>query len=309
MHLAQQPWPSEVPSVSCVSNAARPSPAPSHESASGDAAASSTGPSVSPRWGLGVESTLERVRHACGNAIDRVRDTAFAREPADVELAMDGVVEPSSRSELACRALNLGLAALSLVLLLPLLLLLAVGVKLSSRGPVLYTQTRVGIDRRWSRTRRWRDRRRVDLGGKTFTIYKFRSMRHDAEVATGAVWAASRDPRTTPFGRFLRQYHLDEIPQLLNVLRGDMNFVGPRPERPSIVARLRSNVQGYELRQRVKPGITGLAQIHLRYDSSIEDVRRKLRYDVLYLRRQCLWLDLLILLRTGPAVLSSARDR
>ena len=125
----------------------------------------------------------------------------------------------------------------------------------------------------------------------------------DAEHTTGAVWATQDDPRITPVGRFLRQYRLDEIPQLINVLRGEMNIVGPRPERPTIFAELREHITEYPLRQRTKPGITGLAQINHHYDRSLDDVRTKVRYDLEYIRRQSLREDLLIMLRTIPVVL------
>jgi lipopolysaccharide/colanic/teichoic acid biosynthesis glycosyltransferase len=128
-------------------------------------------------------------------------------------------------------------------------------------------------------------------------------MRVDAERESGAVWAAQDDPRVTPLGRLLRQYRLDEIPQLLNVLRGEMNIVGPRPERPTIFAELREHIAEYPLRQRAKPGITGLAQINHHYDRSLDDVRTKVRFDLEYIRRQSLREDLRIMLKTLPVVL------
>jgi lipopolysaccharide/colanic/teichoic acid biosynthesis glycosyltransferase len=206
------------------------------------------------------------------------------------------------------RIVNLSLAILLSLVLVPLFAVIAVAIKLSSPGPVLYTQTRVGLDRRWRRRISREQRRTQDLGGQPFAIYKFRSMRLDAETETGAVWATVNDPRVAPLGRILRKYHLDEIPQLINVIRGEMNFVGPRPERPIIVARLRENIDEYPLRHRVKPGITGLAQITQRYDSCLDDVRRKVSYDVQYLGRQSLWLDFVILLRTAPAVLTNRQS-
>jgi lipopolysaccharide/colanic/teichoic acid biosynthesis glycosyltransferase len=184
---------------------------------------------------------------------------------------------------------------------LPLLLLIALAIKLSSRGPVLYTQERVGLDRRLAGSRP-ESRRRRDLGGQPFTIYKFRTMRVDAERESGAVWATQNDPRVTPVGRFLRQYRLDELPQLLNVMQGDMNIVGPRPERPAIFAELREHITEYPLRQRAKPGITGLAQIHHHYDRSLDDVRTKVRFDLEYIRRRSLWEDFRIMLQTIPVV-------
>jgi len=210
---------------------------------------------------------------------------------------------PSATTAFLERAVNLLLALLALLLTSPVLLLIALAIKLTSRGPVLYTQERVGLDRRGSGRDSAHPRRRRDLGGQPFTIYKFRTMRVDAERESGAVWAAQDDPRVTPVGRLLRQYRLDEIPQLVNVLRGEMNIVGPRPERPTIFAELREHIAEYPLRQRTKPGITGLAQINHHYDRSLEDVRTKVRYDLEYIRRQSVREDLRIMLRTLPVVL------
>jgi lipopolysaccharide/colanic/teichoic acid biosynthesis glycosyltransferase len=203
----------------------------------------------------------------------------------------------------AHRVLNVILAGLALFVALPLLLLIAVAIKLSSRGSILYMQERIGLDRRAPGAETGNRRRSRDLGGRPFTIYKFRTMREDAENGTGAVWATQNDPRITPVGRFLRQYRLDEIPQLLNVMRGEMNIVGPRPERPTIFAELRGHIAEYPLRQRAKPGITGLAQINHHYDRSLDDVRTKVRYDLEYIRRRSLGEDLRIMLRTIPVIL------
>ena len=172
----------------------------------------------------------------------------------------------SSSPEWIRRTINLTIALLALIILLPIMLLIGVLVRLTSRGPVLYTQTRVGLDRRLAPLASQNHRRERNLGGQPFTIYKFRTMRVDAEHHSGAVWAQQADPRVTPVGRLLRQYRLDELPQLLNVLRGEMNIVGPRPERPTIFAELREHIREYPLRQRAKPGITGLAQIYHHYD-------------------------------------------
>ena len=210
---------------------------------------------------------------------------------------------PRRRSEMLNRGVNLTLAVLALLVVSPLMLIIALLVKLTSRGPVLYVQTRVGIDRRSRGTVAMFDRRGQDHGGKTFRIYKFRSMRVDAEDGTGAVWATANDPRVTPIGRILRKSRLDELPQLFNVVLGDMNIVGPRPERPSIFVRLREDIDVYPLRQRAKPGITGLAQISQSYDACIDDVRNKVRYDLEYLERQSLTEDLRIMLKTVPVVL------
>ncbi|MGH7497973.1 MAG: sugar transferase [Gemmatimonadales bacterium] len=200
-------------------------------------------------------------------------------------------------------AVNVLLALVALVIASPVLLVIALVVKLTSRGPVLYTQERVGLDRRLPGPHAHNHRRARDLGGQPFTIYKFRTMRVDAEQHSGAVWAQPQDPRVTPVGRLLRQYRLDELPQLLNVLRGEMNIVGPRPERPTIFAELREHIAEYPLRQRAKPGITGLAQINHHYDRSIDDVRTKVSYDLEYIRRQGLAEDLRIMLKTIPTIL------
>ena len=201
------------------------------------------------------------------------------------------------------QGVNVTLALVALVVLSPLLLVIAVMVLLTSRGPVLYTQERVGLDRRGRSLRPSNHRRALDLGGQPFTIYKFRTMRVDAEHKTGAVWASKDDPRVTPVGRFLRQYRLDELPQLLNVLKGEMSIVGPRPERPAIFAQLRANIAEYPLRQRAKPGITGLAQINHHYDACLDDVRKKVQFDLEYIRRQSLLEDIKIMVKTVPVVL------
>jgi len=203
------------------------------------------------------------------------------------------------------RALNVTVAAAGLVLAAPLMAAIAIVIKLTSPGPVFYTQTRVGIDRRALGVPPGNTRRRNDFGGKPFRIYKFRTMATQwrGPDEGGEVWAQPDDPRVTRVGRILRTYRLDELPQLLNVLRGDMDVVGPRPEQPTIFARLRAEIDRYEERQRVRPGITGWAQINQRYDSSVDDVRNKLRYDLEYITRQSALEDLKIMLRTVPVVL------
>ena len=202
------------------------------------------------------------------------------------------------------RALNVVVAALGLVVTAPLLAIIALAIKLSSRGPVFYTQTRVGLDRRAVGVPAGNSRRRTDCGGKPFRIYKFCTMTPAARPAEASeVWARPDDPRITAVGRILRLYRLDELPQLLNVLRGEMNVVGPRPEQPTIFARLREQIDCYGKRQRVRPGITGWAQVNHRYDQSIDDVRRKLSLDLEYIRHQSLWQDVQIMARTFPVVL------
>ena len=209
----------------------------------------------------------------------------------------------SSGSEWIRRCVNLVLALVAMLVMLPVMFFIAMLVRLTSRGPVLYTQERVGLDRRERAANLHNHRRQRDLGGQPFTIYKFRTMRVDAEHHSGAVWAQQRDPRVTPIGRLLRQYRLDELPQLLNVLKGEMNIVGPRPERPTIFAELREHIAEYPLRQRAKPGITGLAQINHHYDRSLEDVRTKVHYDLEYIRRQSVGEDFRIMLKTLPVIL------
>jgi len=210
---------------------------------------------------------------------------------------------PSETSERLRTSLNFTIALIALIVLLPVFLLIALAVRLTSRGPIFYTQERVGLDRRWRQPNSTNHRRRVDLGGKPFTMYKFRTMVVDAERESGAVWAQQSDPRVTRIGRVLRQYRLDELPQLVNVLKGEMSIVGPRPERPQIFARLRGEISEYPMRQRAKPGITGLAQISHSYDQSIDDVRVKVRYDLEYIRRQSAAEDLRIMAKTIPVLL------
>ncbi|HEV2642377.1 MAG TPA: sugar transferase [Candidatus Elarobacter sp.] len=209
---------------------------------------------------------------------------------------------PRDRSELVNRVINVAIAVIAVIVLSPILLLIAIAVGLTSRGPIFYIQERVGVDRRRRSANAVFDRRNSDVGGRTFDIIKFRSMSVDAESGTGAVWATKNDPRITPVGGFLRKTRLDELPQLFNVIRGDMNIVGPRPERPSLFMQLRENIDAYPLRQRARPGITGWAQINQAYDSSIDDVRSKVQYDLEYLQRQSVLEDLKIMARTLPVM-------
>ena len=183
----------------------------------------------------------------------------------------------------ARRLLNVVVASLALLASAPLMLMIAVLIKLTSKGPVLYRQTRVGLNRRSPDSEGGNHRRTADVGGRPFTIYKFRTMAASSNAGRSSqVWAAPDDARVTPVGRILRQFRLDELPQMVNVLKGDMNVVGPRPEQPRIFADLRLQVHKYAERQRVRPGITGWAQINHHYDESVEDVRRKVAYDLEY---------------------------
>jgi sugar transferase (PEP-CTERM system associated) len=176
------------------------------------------------------------------------------------------------------------LALVILIAGLPAMLLAAILVRLTSPGPVLYRQTRCGRD------------------GRPFTLLKFRSMVDRAE-AGGAVWAAKHDPRVTRWGRVMRATRIDELPQLFNILRGDMSVVGPRPERPEFVAQLRESIPHYDQRHLVKPGLTGWAQVAFRYGASFEDSAEKLRYDLYYVKHMSLGFDLLIILNTVRIVL------
>ena len=211
--------------------------------------------------------------------------------------------ESLSRDERMIRLLNVVAATIGLVLTLPLWLLIAVAIKLTSRGPMFYHQVRVGRDYRSRGAPRTDPRRSVDLGGRPFTILKFRTMTVDAEHHGKAVWAKADDHRVTLVGKFLRSCRLDELPQLLNVIRGDMNLVGPRPERPELFAQLRDQIPDYQRRQRVHPGITGHAQVHLQYDTTVEDVKRKVQHDLEYISRRSVWEDLKIMLKTIPVML------
>lgn len=210
-------------------------------------------------------------------------------------------------------------ASVGLLLTLPLFLAIPVLIKLDSPGPVFYRQTRIGLDRRrggrrvlgtsLTTERRNRDRRRVDHCGRPFNVLKFRSMVNNAERTCGPVWASANDPRITRLGAFLRRTRVDEIPQLLNVLVGQMSLVGPRPERPHFVSQFCGRIEGYMDRHRVKPGITGLAQVENGYDQSERDVRMKTEYDLEYIENWNPVLDLNILIRTVKVVVSGRGAR
>jgi sugar transferase (PEP-CTERM system associated) len=183
------------------------------------------------------------------------------------------------------RLLSLVLSFICLVVVSPLLPLISLLIKLTSPGPVLYRQKRVGRN------------------GSVFTCYKFRTMRADAEADIGPTWAGDDDPRVTRVGRWLRLTRLDEVPQLWNVLRGDMGFVGPRPERPEFVAWLNREIPYYHLRHIIRPGITGWAQIRYQYGASLEQSKEKLKYDLYYIKRLSLSLDLMIVLESLKIIL------
>ncbi|MFL5613858.1 MAG: sugar transferase [Gemmatimonadaceae bacterium] len=226
------------------------------------------------------------------------------RPHLELERESEGQSERHGRAELAQRIANVIVAAVALLLTSPLLVFVAVLIKLTSRGPIFYMQARVGLDSRRTAKddpKHLYDRRIRNLGGRAFMIYKFRSMAVNAE-ARGAIWATQADARVTKLGRVLRKTRIDEIPQLINVLKGDMNIVGPRPERPTIFLRLSAEISEYSRRQRTRPGITGLAQINQSYDSCLDDVRRKVRYDLEYLQRRSVFEDLKIMVMTIPVM-------
>jgi len=190
------------------------------------------------------------------------------------------------------RSCDILFAIIGLILSSVLFLILSILIKLDSKGPIFYMQMRVGQNRRRkerraitttiSEDRRNGDRRKLDSYGKPFVIYKFRTMSKDAEKKCGPVWASDNDPRITPIGQILRYTNLDELPQLINILKGDMSFVGPRPERPYFVSQLANQIPGYTNRLNIKPGLTGLAQVKTSCDYSLESVRNKLNYDLEY---------------------------
>jgi sugar transferase (PEP-CTERM system associated) len=186
----------------------------------------------------------------------------------------------SAPFRLGRRLLNFSIAFVGLLLSLPLLPFIVLAVKRGSPGPALYRQKRVG------------------RGGRVFDCYKFRTMRQDAEADTGATWATDDDPRITRVGKFLRLSRLDEIPQMWCVLKGEMHFVGPRPERPEFVQWLEREIPYYGVRHMVRPGITGWAQVMYKYGNTLEDAREKLQYDLFYLKNASLGLDLWIIFQT-----------
>jgi lipopolysaccharide/colanic/teichoic acid biosynthesis glycosyltransferase len=207
-------------------------------------------------------------------------------------------------AEFLRRNLNVAAAALLILLTLPVMILIALAVRLSSPGPVIFTQPRVGVDRRRDDPNAPVDpRRREDRGGRIFWIYKFRTMRPRPTGDSAQRWASEEQERITSVGRILRRYRLDELPQLFNILKGDMNLVGPRPEQPEIFKQLRDEIDGYQQRQRVLPGITGLAQVNQHYDHCVEDVRRKVTLDLAYVERESPLEDLRIMAQTVPVVL------
>ena len=225
----------------------------------------------------------------------RVTDAAtfFERETCQIRvdslqpswLVFGGGFDQSFVRTFMKRTFDLVCSLLILLVAFPLMLAAAIAVRLEDRGPVFYSQERVGKD------------------GKTFYVHKFRSMRADAEKGGKPQWAAQNDPRVTRVGNFMRKTRIDELPQILNVFKGEMSFVGPRPERPYFVEQLIEVVPYYNVRHSVKPGITGWAQVRYGYGSSAEDALQKLQYDMYYVKNNSLFLDVLILINTLKVVL------
>jgi lipopolysaccharide/colanic/teichoic acid biosynthesis glycosyltransferase len=228
-----------------------------------------------------------------------------SRKSAGATAAALPAVQLQSRPHtFGVRLLNVAAASLAAIVVAPFVLVIALAVKLTSPGPIFYTQDRIGLDRRDGRARaRPAGQRARDLGGRPFRIYKFRTMHVGAEHKTGPVWATPGDSRVTWPGRLMRRTRIDELPQLWNVIRGEMNIVGPRPERPTLVAYLNQEIDDYALRHRVPPGITGWAQVNQSYDTTLESVRCKLMFDLDYIHRRSVLFDMRIMFSTIPAIL------
>lgn len=248
------------------------------------------------RGGLPMEELL-----ACKAAHIRITEfqTFWERETGQVDLDSlrpswiiysDGFVGGPLQA-LVKRIFDVTASLLLLLFSLPMLVLGALAVKLTSRGPVLYRQERVG------------------LGGRHFMLLKFRSMYVDAESDGMPRWAGERDPRVTPVGGFIRKTRIDELPQIFNVLRGDMSFIGPRPERPFFVETLAEQIPYYSERHQVKPGISGWAQLNYPYGASVEDAKMKLKYDLYYIKNYSVFLDLIVLMQTVRVILWSEGAR
>jgi|GEM_PF-444753 len=210
------------------------------------------------------------------------------------------------------RTFDIFIGSLGLLLCSAFFIIIAILIKLDSPGPILYRQLRIGRNRRrggdWGSRLIYQasshnfDRRLINFHGQPFYLYKFRTMRHNAELMTGPVWATKKDPRITRIGKLLRMTHLDELPQFINVLKGEMSIVGPRPERPCFVTEFAILIPDYAKRFEVKPGITGAAQIYNGYDTCLSDVKKKLKYEIDYMNRNSVWLDLKLIFLTAITI-------
>ena len=221
------------------------------------------------------------------SAYERVCGRVCVKELRPSQLIYSGELGPRRQTLLYQSLSNVVVAAIGAIVSAPVMLVVALAVRLSSPGPVLYRQIRVGMN------------------GVSFTLYKFRSMRADAEAESGAVWASKDDPRVTRVGRIIRKLRLDELPQLFNVLKGEMSIVGPRPERPEFVKTLSSRIPYYRQRHCVRPGITGWAQINYKYSENLEDTIEKLEYDLFYIKNMSIGLDTYIIFHTLKIMLLS----
>jgi exopolysaccharide biosynthesis polyprenyl glycosylphosphotransferase len=224
-------------------------------------------------------------------AYERICGRVCIKELRPSHLIYSGELGPRRQNLLYQNLGNTIAAGIGVILSSPVMLLTAIAVKLSSPGPVLYRQVRIG------------------MGGVPFTVLKFRSMYVDAEAETGAVWASKDDPRVTRVGRIIRKLRIDELPQLFNVLRGEMSLVGPRPERPEFVKALCEQIPYYRQRHCVRPGITGWAQINYKYGDSLQDTITKLEYDLFYIKNMSFSLDTYIIFHTLKAMLLSRGAR
>ena len=218
---------------------------------------------------------------------ERICGRVSVRELRPSQLIYSGELGPRRHTLLYQVMTNAVIAIIGIIVAFPLMLLTALAVRFSSPGTVLFRQTRVGRN------------------NAPFTLYKFRSMYVNAESETGAVWAAKDDPRVTPVGRVIRKTRIDELPQLFNVLKGEMSIVGPRPERPEFVKALSEQIPYYRQRHCVRPGITGWAQINYKYGDTLEDTVTKLEYDLYYIKNMSLSMDIYIIFHTVKAMLLS----
>jgi sugar transferase (PEP-CTERM system associated) len=229
--------------------------------------------------GVQVEDSISVMEKISGKiAVDELHPSAL--------IFSDGF-RLNTGSLLARRCVSVLVSLTGVLLVLPLIPLVILAIKFTSDGPVLFRQERVG------------------RYGKTCTLFKFRTMRQDAEKGTGPVWASDNDPRITPVGKVLRKSRLDEIPQLWNVLKGDMGFVGPRPERPEFVQWLTEAIPYYHLRHMIRPGVTGWAQVQYQYGASLEQSKQKLQYDLYYIKHMSVMLDLVVLFKTVKTVITA----
>lgn len=274
-----------------------------------------------PRWSFGrriqLKDTwnllLRKTRYIFGEyAISNAFVFAFVAKTKSQTMGVSFSHErPVDRLQFA---FNWICAFVALIAVLPLMGLIGLAIRFDSPGPIIYRQQRVGLNRRRQNRRtsgddllhcrrQGEDRRRDNVFGKPFMVYKFRTMVVDAEKRCGPVWATKNDPRTTRIGRFLRKTRLDELPQLFNVIKGEMSMVGPRPERPHFIQQLTKQIDSYSRRLDVMPGITGLAQVERGYDGTIEDVRSKVDCDLRYIQSRSIRKDLTIMFRTIGVVL------